>query len=148
MTVPRGAPCILVPENAAHQLDRSGPMRDVLNSYLDAMIQQIAISGGCLHAHGVSERLAKRLLMSHDRARRHDFRVTHDFLAMVLGVRRAGVSAAATQLQREGLIRYRRGEMCVLDRNGLQAASCGCYGISQRAYARAMRHANGARTAP
>jgi CRP-like cAMP-binding protein len=126
------------------QLDRSSAMRDVLYAYLDVMIQQIAISGGCLHAHQVGERLARRLLMSHDRAHRHDFHVTHDFLAKVLGVRRAGVSTAATQLQRDGLIRYRRGEMCILDRKSLQAASCGCYADSRRAYARGMRKSNGA----
>jgi CRP-like cAMP-binding protein len=122
------------------QLDGSSALRDALDAYLDVMIQQVSISCGCLHAHQVGERLARRLLMSHDRARRHEFHVTHEFLAKVLGVRRAGVSTAATQLQREGFISYQRGEMHVLDRRGLQGASCSCYASSRNAYARGMRN--------
>jgi hypothetical protein len=118
---------------------RSGALHAVLLAYTDAMLQQIAITCACLNEHLLDARVARRLLMTHDRAHGADFHVTHEFLAAVLGVRRVGVTNAATNLQRRGLIRYSRGEVSVLDRRGLESAACSCYAASRRSYARAMK---------
>ena len=77
--------------------------------------------------------------MTQDRAHSKDFPVTQKFLAYMLGVRRVGVSAAASALQQRRLIEYHRGSMTVLDRKGLEAAACGCYAADLVAYARSVR---------
>ena len=121
------------------QLAASPALRGVLHAYVDVMIQQMAISCGCIHGHVLLERLARRLLMTHDCAHREDFHVTHEFLSGVMGVRRVGVTNAATLLQRQGLITYRRGDVSVVDRKGLEAAACSCYADSRRTYTLAMK---------
>ena len=83
----------------------------------------------------IGPRLARWLLMSQDRAQQDQFQVTHEFMAYMLGVRRVGITAAAGSLQRAGLIKYHRGELTVLDRAGLEAASCGCYATDRQSYA-------------
>jgi CRP-like cAMP-binding protein len=123
------------------QVDHSGPLRNIVSAYVGMMIQQLALSSGCEHAHMINARLARRLLMTHDRARRAGFHVTHEFLAHVLGVRRVGITNAASELQRQGYITYARGEVSVLDRAGLESAACTCYAASRRAYSIAMRRA-------
>ncbi len=72
--------------------------------------------------------------MTQDRAQSNSFRMTHEFLAFMLGVRRVGITTAATALQRQGLIRYRRGEVTVINRRGLEAAACSCYTTDRSAY--------------
>ncbi len=116
-------------------LARSPALQRVLNRYLYVLMAQLAGSAACLRFHEIGPRLARWLLMSQDRAHAERFHVTHEFLAYMLGVRRVGVTAAASALQRSGLIEYRRGEMLVRDRVGLEAAACACYGNDQRAYA-------------
>lgn len=119
-------------------LRRSPALQRVLHCYLSVLMAQLASSAACLRFHLIGPRLARWLLMSQDRTHADHFHVTHVFLAAMLGVRRVGVTAAATKLQCAGLIRYRRGEIAVLDRPGLEAAACTCYGAQRVFYATAL----------
>jgi Mn-dependent DtxR family transcriptional regulator len=95
---------------------------------------QLAGSVACARFHMIGPRLARWLLMSQDRAHADSFPVTQEFLAYMLGVRRVGVTVAASALQRGGLIQYHRGQLTVLDRKGLESAACSCYASDRRAY--------------
>lgn len=117
------------------ELERSVALQRDLNRYLYVLMAQQATSAGCLRFHGIGPRLARWLLMSQDRAHADRFRVTHEFIAFMLGVRRVGITQAAGLLQRRGLITYHRGQVTVLDRTGLEAAACSCYGADLRIYA-------------
>jgi CRP-like cAMP-binding protein len=121
------------------EVARSTALQQSLNRYLYVLMAQLAASAACLRFHLIGPRLARWLLMSQDRAHSETFRVTHEFLAYMLGVRRVGVTMAAGSLQHDGLIRYHRGEMTVLDRPGLEAAACDCYAADQKAYAEMIR---------
>lgn len=101
---------------------RRGAARYANTSMVTAM--QIA---ACNNAHAIGERLARWILMTSDYLGLNTFYLTHGFLAQMLGVRRPGVTAAASALQKEGLVRYRRGMLTILNRGGLRAVSCGCY---------------------
>ena len=117
------------------ELARSPALQRSLNRYVYVLMAQLAASAACLRFHMIGPRLARWLLMSQDRARSDSFRVTHEFLAYMLGVRRVGITTAAGALQRSGQIEYHRGDLTVLDRSGLEAAACGCYAAGRRAYA-------------
>ncbi|MEO7010227.1 MAG: Crp/Fnr family transcriptional regulator [Caldimonas sp.] len=121
------------------QLRSSAPLRDELGRYIYVMMGQLAHSAACLRFHLIGPRLARWFLMSQDRSHSDSFHVTHEFLACMLGVRRECVTTAAGALQKDGLIAYRRGEVTVLDRSGLKAASCGCYAADQRTYLACVR---------
>lgn len=128
--------CLRVRTDAClNELARSPELMDLLHRYLYVQMTQMAISAGCLRFHVLGSRLARWLLMTHDRANADCFPVTQAFLAYMLGVRRAGVSAAASALQERGLIHYRRGNFTVLDRRGLQAMACSCYAAGQQCHA-------------
>ncbi|MHB8551383.1 MAG: Crp/Fnr family transcriptional regulator [Acidiferrobacterales bacterium] len=102
-------------------------LRRELNHYLYAFIAQVSQTAACNRHHLVGQRLARWLLMTHDRMRSDEFRLTQDFLAHMLGVRRVGVSKAAALLQKMKLIRYTRGHISILNRKGLERESCRCY---------------------
>ena len=120
------------------QLAGSVALQRELNRYLYVLMSQLAESTACVRFHQIGPRLARWLLMSQDRSQANSFDVTQEFLAYMLGVRRVGISAAAGALQRSGLIEYHRGRLTVLDRSGLEKASCGCYATDQKAYASFM----------
>ena len=116
------------------ELARSPALLRGLNRYLYVLMAQLTSSAACLRFHQIGPRLARWLLMSQDRAHSDSFHVTHEFLAYMLGVRRVGITAAAGALQEGGLIEYSRGALCVLDRPGLEEASCPCYRSDRKVY--------------
>ncbi len=120
-------------------VDARPGLRRLLHRYAQAYLTQVAQGAACNRLHGIEARCARWLLMTHDRVGGADaFPLTQEFLAIMLGVRRAGVTVAAGALQDAGLIRYRRGGIRVLDRAGLGAAACECYGVVRRQFDRLL----------
>jgi CRP-like cAMP-binding protein len=115
-------------------VQQSLPLQTLLQHYSLALMNQLARTAGCNRVHTVDERCARWLLMSQDRVGRDSYPLTHEFLAKVLGVRRASVSQAAEGLQRAGLIEYRQGWIRILDRARLEGVACEDYRLSRAAY--------------
>ena len=124
------------------EMARSASVRTVMLHYGHAFFNQVAQSAACNHFHSLEQRCCRWMLMTHDRMQSHEFLLTQEFLAMMLGVQRTGVTAVAGMLQRAGLIRYRRGNVTIIDRPGLERLSCECYGVSKMQFDRLL----GART--
>ena len=117
-------------------LERLPNFRRLLHRYALVQHGQVARTAACNGRHDIPQRLARWLLMAHDRSEADTYPMTHEFLSMMLGVRRAGISVAAGTLQKAGLIRYTAGKLTITDRLGLENASCECYGITRRAVER------------
>jgi CRP-like cAMP-binding protein len=113
--------------------------RRLLDRYLQAYINFLGQLAACNRLHSVYERCARWLLLTHDRVAEDDLPLTHEFLAMMLGTRRSGVTIAAATLQKAGFIQYGKGHIKILDRPGLEDASCECYGVAQEQFAGLLR---------
>lgn len=113
----------------------SPTLRQVIQTSLLVRLHQQTLASACERFHMIGPRLARWLLMSQDRAQADSFQVTQEFMALMLGVRRVGVTVAAGELQQSGLIKYRRGQLTVLDRPTLEAQACSCYAADRRLHA-------------
>jgi CRP-like cAMP-binding protein len=111
------------------EMDGDGALRRLLLRYIEATLSAVAHSAACNRLHFLEQRCARWLLACHDRAEGDTFPMTHEFLAMMLGVRRPGVTLAARTLRESGLITYTHGTLTVVDREGLEAAACECYRV-------------------
>lgn len=118
------------------EFQKGGQLQDLLLRYTQAFIMQVAQTGACNRAHTAEGRLVRWLLMCQDRTISRDLPLTHEFIARMLGMRRAGITQAAGQLQARGLIKYQRGQITILDRPLMEAASCECYGIEKKEFNR------------
>ncbi len=114
-------------------------VRDAVAEYALLLIDQIAQTAACSQLHSLEQRCCRWLAMAHDNALADQFLVTHDLLASLLAVRRPSVSLVAKRLQLKGLIHYRHGRITILDRAGVEQASCECYRLMRRNIARAFR---------
>lgn len=128
---------LTVPQLRRGLRDSPGLLR-TLNRYLYILMAQLSQAVTCTRFHEVDARLARWLLMTHDRAHADRFYLTHQFLADMLGVQRSAVTIAAGVLQKRELIRYVRGDITILSRRGLEAASCECYAAVADDYARML----------
>ena len=113
---------------------KSANIRDLFVSYSETLLSQVQQTVGCNALHSVEERMCRWLLMMDDRAEGEPMTYTQEFLSEIMGVNRTSISAAAQSMQSAGLIAYRRGTMQVLDRAGMENASCECYGIVKRRF--------------
>jgi CRP-like cAMP-binding protein len=116
------------------ELRRTPSLRDKVFGFAHELMLQIAQSAACNRFHSVNARLARWLLMTRDRVGSDEFRLTHEFLADMLGVRRAGVTEAASGLQRRKLIEYSRGRVHLINRKELEATACSCYEMVRGIY--------------
>jgi CRP-like cAMP-binding protein len=120
------------------EFNRNGPVLHLLLRYTQALITQMAQTAVCNRHHSLDQQLCRWLLLSLDRLGGNDLVMTQELIANMLGVRREGVTEAAAKLQRDGLIRYARGHIVVLDRAGLEKRTCECYAVVRREYARLL----------
>ena len=118
--------------------DMNGSLARLLSRYAQALLNQLAQQAACSTLHSVEIRCARWLLMCHDRVGMNEFPLTHEFLAQMLGVRRASVTLIARSLLRKGIIAYRRGIVTILDRKGLEAATCEHYTLTRDEYDRLL----------
>jgi len=116
------------------EVQKDGLLLNLLLRFTNALFTQVAQTAGCNRAHTLEQRLARWLLLTHDRVQQDEFAITQEFLSRMLGVRRAGVSVAASALREMRAIDYRRGKVIVLDRSGLENSSCECYSIVKAEY--------------
>jgi CRP-like cAMP-binding protein len=120
------------------ELERSPTLNLIMLRYAHAFFNQIAQNVACIRLHRVEQRCCRWLLMTRDRMPADDFLLTHEFLAMMLGVRRTTVTDVMGSLQRAGLVQYRRGRVTILDHEGLRHRACECYDISRLEFDRLL----------
>jgi CRP-like cAMP-binding protein len=118
--------------------NRSGPVMHLMLRYTQALITQMAQTAVCNRHHSLDQQLCRWLLLSLDRLSGSELAMTQELIANMLGVRREGVTEAALKLQKEGLIRYARGHITVLDRPGLEQRTCECYAVVKKEYDRLL----------
>ena len=128
----------LKPELVMAEFNRSGPVLHLLLRYTQALITQMAQTAVCNRHHSLDQQLCRWLLLSLDRLNSKQLVMTQELIANMLGVRREGVTEAAGRLQKDGLIRYRRGQITVLDRARLEQRTCECYAVVKREYSRLL----------
>ena len=133
-----GSALCITAEAFLHELEQSPALQLELKHYLSVSITQLGQTAACNRFHLVEARLARWLLMTQDRAHSNQFHLTHVFLAYILGVRRVGVTKAASSLLKQKLISYKRGDITILDRMGLEAISCECYQADKEIYQRIL----------
>ena len=121
------------------EFDRAGPLQRLLLRYTQALMTQMAQTGVCNRHHSLEQQLCRWLLLTLDRLQGQELTITQELVAGMLGVRREGVTEAAGNLQRAGLISYRRGHISVLDRRGLEARACECYAVVKTEMDRLLR---------
>jgi CRP-like cAMP-binding protein len=117
---------------------RGGPVMHLLLRYTQALITQMAQTAACNRHHSLDQQLCRWLLLSLDRLQGNDLVMTQELIANMLGVRREGVTESALKLQSDGLIRYARGHITVLDRIGLEKRTCECYAVVKKEYDRLL----------
>ena len=151
-----GMPALLGAETSAHQVmiqmpatllrmdaarcklafDQSAAVRAIVHRFTVSFLNQSAQTAACNRIHSVEQRCARWLLMSSDRVQSDVMPMTHEFLSIMLGVRRAGVSKVAEELQRSATIQYHRGELRIVDREALEAIACECYQLDRARFER------------
>lgn len=117
------------------ELSDSRALQQSLNRYLHVTIMQLSSDARCLRFHQIHQRLARWLLMTHDRTHRNSLNVTHARIARLMGVRRVGITTAAGELQQRGIIHYARGVLTIVDRKALEKEACNCYAVERKTYA-------------
>jgi CRP-like cAMP-binding protein len=125
-------------EAMKEEFNRAGPVLHLLLRYTQALITQMAQTAVCNRHHTLDQQLCRWLLLSLDRLKGSELRMTQELIANMLGVRREGVTEAALKLQASGLIRYARGHITVLDRSGLEQRTCECYAVVKKEYDRLL----------
>jgi CRP-like cAMP-binding protein len=120
------------------EFDRTGPVLHLLLRYTQALITQMAQTAVCNRHHSLDQQLCRWLLLSLDRLQDNELVMTQELIANMLGVRREGVTEGALKLQSDGLIRYARGRITVLDRARLEQRTCECYAVVKREYDRLL----------
>ena len=136
MQVPDTNAEMLSVEAFRREVRKRGALHDLMGRYTQVVIAQMMQSTACNALHRVQQRCARWLLMTHDRMHEQDFHLSHEFLAMMLGVQRPTVSVIAGRLQKAGLIRYTHGRVTVRNRRGLEQASCECYSLTRAQFDR------------
>lgn len=132
--VPGAFSYVMPVEVFVEEMDRRCSLYDLVCRYSQALIAYVMQSAACNGLHAADKRCARWLLQSHDRVGRDQFCLTQEFLAFMLGVRRATVSVIAQQLQRAGLIAFSRRSITILDRAGLEGVTCECYGVIRQQF--------------
>lgn len=120
------------------EMARGDAFQHLVRRYTQGMINQISQTVACNHLHSIEERMCRWLLLTHDRVGADEFPLTQEFLAQMLGVRRPSVTVVAGIVQQAGLISYRRGRITIINRKGLEAASCECYEVVKREFDRLL----------